>query len=492
MRVAHARVERVAEAGEFALRIDLKIAPAHLFGHAAVVTDDQRRRTAIELGVGGGGIEIGNQPLRRSARRLARIAEREQLAECGRNLIAVDGVGTERAGRRTGDGAQHQVRSAIAADRRVALERDAVEIETTVHAAELQRIAFGDVPFGPQLRGAELIGDGGRAIADFGELEVRRIGDARAEAEQRRAAVGVIELVALRVAIVEHDGGFHRNVGGRLREAAEHREAERVRHILIPAAAELVEFRFRLTLVMLGPHPRVVERAGDEVVLRIVHGVDEVDRTLVGTQQHLRPFLLARFLEARIEAVDRDLGCLRRRPLDAAGDTETLATMEYFAIARDARVEGERRLVARCAGAVEAARIGDQGRAGIAVVEARRAVDRIEPRLRPAHRVVAEFEIVGLLIRRRYRRAERAVGRFVRQQPGEARPRVLAQIVVARLRRQHAGEARLAAQRVAGVEVDDRTERTFVEARLGGLVDDDRVEELGGEDVEVEGAITVR
>jgi hypothetical protein len=33
--------------------------------------------------------------------------------------------------------------------------------------------------------------------------------------------------------------------------------------------------------------------------------------------------------------------------LDAAGDTQTLATVEYFAVARDARVEGERRLVAR-------------------------------------------------------------------------------------------------------------------------------------------------
>ena len=100
--------------------------------------------------------------------------------------------------------------------------------------------------------------------------------------------------------------------------------------------------------------------------------------------------LFARFLEARIEAVDRDLGCLRRRPLDAAGDPQTLAAVEYFAIARDARVEGERSLRRGGAGPIEAARIGEARAAGVAGIEARRAIDRIEPRLHPARRPQAE------------------------------------------------------------------------------------------------------
>src|SRR3546814_17739297 len=46
-------------------------------------------------------------------------------------------------------------------------------------------------------------------------------------------------------------------------------------------------------------------------------------------------------------------------------------------------------------------------------------------------------------------------------------------------------------ERVAGVEIDHRTERPVVERCFGGLVDHDRVEQLGGEDVAIERAIAV-
>ena len=49
----------------------------------------------------------------------------------------------------------------------------------------------------------------------------------------------------------------------------------------------------------------------------------------------------------------------------------------------------------------------------------------------------------------------------------------------------------MAAERIAGVEIDDCAERAFVERGLGGLVDHDRREQLGGEDVEIEGAVAI-
>jgi hypothetical protein len=53
-------------------------------------------------------------------------------------------------------------------------------------------------------------------------------------------------------------------------------------------------------------------------------------------------------------------------------------------------------------------------------------------------------------------------------------------------------EAFLARQRVACVEVDHRAQRSLVQFGRRGLVDDDRVEQLGSEDVEVESAVAVR
>ena len=242
---------------------------------------------------------------------------------------------------------------------------------------------------------------------------------------------------------------------------------------------------------MFGANPGVVKRARDQVLVGVIGRIEEVDRTFVRAQQHLGPLLLALFLEARIQAIDRHPGGVAGRPLDAAGDAQAFAAMEDLAIARDTWVEGERGLIARRAGAVEAACVLHRRGPGIAVVETGRAIDRVEARLRPADGIVAEFEIVGLLIGRGDGRTERAVGRLVRQQTGEPRAGVLAEIVIARLRRQHAGKAGLAAQRIAGVEVDDRTQRSFVQARLCRLVDDDRVEQFRSEHVEIERAVTV-
>ena len=209
---------------------------------------------------------------------------------------------------------------------------------------------------------------------------------------------------------------------------------------------------------MLGPHPSVVERGSNHVVVAVIDRIDDVDRALVRTQQHFAPFLAAVGLEVGIERVDRNLGRIARRPLNAAGQAQTLAIMRDFAIARNARVKRQRGLIARGAGHIGAAAV----RGGEAVG----AVDRIEARLRPANGVVADLLGRGLLIGGGDRCAERAVGRLPPDQAGDARAPGVGQIVIAALRRCGEGETFLALERVAGVEVDDRTERTFVE--VGG------------------------
>jgi hypothetical protein len=83
------------------------------------------------------------------------------------------------------------------------------------------------------------------------------------------------------------------------------------------------------------------------------------------------------------------------------------------------------------------------------------------------------------------------LGDFHETRPGEPRLEIVAQVVVAGERRADEREAGLAAERIAGVEIDHRAQRAFVEAGLGGLVDHQAREQLGGEDVEIEGAVAV-
>src|SRR3546814_2738911 len=60
------------------------------------------------------------------------------------------------------------------------------------------------------------------------------------------------------------------------------------------------------------------------------------------------------------------------------------------------------------------------------------------------------------------------------EQPREARADIVVEIVVARLCRGGQRQPRMIVERVAGVEIDHRTERPFVERCFGGLVDHDR------------------
>ncbi|MCY1170247.1 hypothetical protein D9M73_103100 [compost metagenome] len=168
------------------------------------------------------------------------------------------------------------------------------------------------------------------------------------------------------------------------------------------------------------------------------------------------------------------------------------------AVARDARMEGLGCFVARRTLPIDAAAIGSGGGEGLCrtstggVVIAWRTIDRVELRLRPARGVVAEFERVDLGIGRRHRCPEGARLVPPRQQPGNARSDGLGEIVIRPLHRQRAREAGfLAAKRVAGVEIDDRAQRAFVERGFGGLVNHQRAEQFGRKHVEVERAVAV-
>src|SRR3546814_20256178 len=74
----------------------------------------------------------------------------------------------------------------------------------------------------------ELVGQEGRAVAELGQLELGRICEPRAEAEQRVFHVRIVVMIAGRVGVVERERRFDRDIGLRLRKAAEQVELETV------------------------------------------------------------------------------------------------------------------------------------------------------------------------------------------------------------------------------------------------------------------------
>src|SRR5690606_10875308 len=131
-----------------------------------------------------------------------------------------------------------------------------------------------------------------------------------------------------------------RNVGLRLRKAAEQIELERVGQPLLKSRRELIEFGLALARIAFGTDIDIVEIGRDKIVVRIDHIIGDIDAALVAAQQHLSPIFVPRFLEGRIEAVDRDFGVLARFELNRCRCTEALAVVADEAVARNARMEG--------------------------------------------------------------------------------------------------------------------------------------------------------
>src|SRR3546814_21191580 len=99
-------------------------------------------------------------------------------------------------------------------------------------------------------------------------------------------------------------------------------------------------FGLALARIAFGADIDIVEVGGDEVVVAVDRVIRNVDRFLFAAQQHFAPKFVARFLEGRIEADDRDFGVFARLPLDRRRGAEPLAVLADEAIARDARLKG--------------------------------------------------------------------------------------------------------------------------------------------------------
>src|SRR3546814_5119929 len=94
-------------------------------------------------------------------------------------------------------------------------------LSSDLEAAAKQLEPVGDIPVEVGGEGLELVGQEGRAIAEFRQFERRRIVDPGAEAEQRIFHVRIVVMIAGRVGVVERQRRFDRNIGLRLRTAAE-------------------------------------------------------------------------------------------------------------------------------------------------------------------------------------------------------------------------------------------------------------------------------
>jgi hypothetical protein len=219
-------------------------------------------------------------------------------------------------------------------------------------------------------------------------------------------------------------------------------------------------------------------------------------------------------LELAEQHVEVEFGGAGRLPLQGAGDAGALVFGARAAIARDARGEGaraRRRIGDRAAeivgpredavigrqhrGAGQAERavggVGALGRRGGRVlrrVAQRRAEAAVGAGRQQFDRLVAFLDGGALGIGHRDQGPEVAPG--VGIQTGEAGLGVARQVVVERLGAQGDGLAAIV-ERPAAAQVDRRAQRAFLDIGRRGLAHLDRVEQLRGEDAEVEARTAV-
>ena len=443
------------------LEIGLEITPGDLFFDRTHIAFTGYRRDVVEIEEGHRRVEVRNDPAVGVASRLACITQFEQLGQIPRDRRAI------------GSGCAGEGRAILAVTPRALCE----VVELTVERPARQAQSAGGLPIEIERDGLELVLDRTRAIAEFRQLEIARIGHIRTECEYRKFHIGVVVAVGP-VAIIENDRGFDRDGRVGLGEAREQRGAEIVAERLLDGTRNLVEIGFAFAVIALVADPRILEIGTDDVVVAIDDIVREVDFVLVRTQQDFTPILVAVFLEVGIERVELDIGAIRRAELDCRGRAKAFAVVIDQAVARDARVESVAHFhtsgIGSIGGAID-------------------AIDRTEGRIiRPADRVVAQFGRLVFGPGSRCGDTEGFVRIAPRQQAGETRCDVVVQVIVASLRRTDELETRTIRKRIAGIEVDDRPQRTFVERCRRGLVDHDRIEQFRREDVEIESAVPVK
>ena len=133
----------------------------------------------------------------------------------------------------------------------------------------------------------------------------------------------------------------------------------------------------------------------------------------------------------------------------------------------------------------------DIGSAAVRGGEAIGCVDTVETRLRPTDRVIAKFQCAGFRISGRNRRTECPGIIAPAQQTGKARSKVFRQIIVRTHNRQRAVKTSTASQRIAGIQVDNCAQRTFVKRCFGCFTNHKAAEEFRCKYVEIESTVAV-
>jgi hypothetical protein len=193
-------------------------------------------------------------------------------------------------------------------------------------------------------------------------------------------------------------------------------------------------------------------------------------RGVAGERQGLQPVLLARSLEVRIEDVGAEQGVVVRTELQRAGQAQALLLVGQTAVTRKARREGA-------------------GRAGLGEGRGRAEAAHFRA-VQPAARAMALLKQAALGIGHRDQGPQSCRRtRCWRPAPQSAGPRTW-RGRCSLLGRDHERRP-LVVERPAGLQVDRRAQRAFLGLGRGGLAHRDAVEELGGEDVEVERAVAV-
>src|SRR3546814_19005703 len=99
--------------------------------------------------------------------------------------------------------------------------------------------------------------------------------------------LAIIEAVAGRVAIVEHQRGLDRNIGIRPRETAAQLGAERVAELVVDRPRKLIEFGLAFAMIALGTDVDIVEIGGNDAVVAVAHIVGDVDLIFFAPQQQI-------------------------------------------------------------------------------------------------------------------------------------------------------------------------------------------------------------
>jgi hypothetical protein len=329
-------------------------------------------------------------------------------------------------------------------------------------------------------RGAHDVQRRALARAHLGQGEQRRVGDVEAVGDDRRAVVGAgVVGVAVDVVAIELERDLLGHRIGRVGHADPALDPQAVAEVVLTGQGHLAELGVVALGAVLRADVDLVEHAvgeGVAVVDRVVADDRAADAGRVGAAERdgFEVGALGELVQVRIQDVQVEPGLVGRLPLGREGQAQALGVDLRGGVARDARIEGVLHL-------------GQVGRGG-----AGRATGEVVGRVAalPAGGVEAFRHRLALGIGHRGQHAEGLVLVGPAEQAGGARQDAVGDAVEAALGRGGRLEA-VIVERTAGLQVDRRAQRAFRRVGRLGLAHGDAVEQLRGEDVEVEAAAAV-